>query len=115
MWDSIGSQFDRGIHPTDIDGLAEVNGNFLILEQKGRKDLWDGSKGQGKGLVELSCYPRITLVVFVPHYGAGGEIPQDIHYRQYVAGVGTAWQSVKFNTFLSRIREWFLLADKSRA
>lgn len=112
MWDRMNAEcYDRGIKPTDIDGLVEVNGSFLVLEQKGRKALWDSTKGQGQSLVMLSCYDAITLIVFVPDYRDDGLY---IHYKEYVLGRGTGWHEVKFDTFLGQLRKWFLLADTCR-
>jgi hypothetical protein len=33
-WDFLDGVFPRGIIPTDIDGMVEVNGHLLFLEEK---------------------------------------------------------------------------------
>lgn len=33
-WACLDGCFDRGISPSDVDGIVEVNGKFLLLETK---------------------------------------------------------------------------------
>lgn len=33
-WDYLMEAFPRGIIPTDVDGMVEINGSFLFIEQK---------------------------------------------------------------------------------
>lgn len=108
LWDGIGEAFGRGIHPTDVDGMVEVNGHFLVLEQKGGKSLWDGGKGQGQSLVRLSRYDDMTVVVFVPDFKLEGLF---IHYREYTHGRGTEWREVNFKAFKRHLWKWFQHAD----
>jgi hypothetical protein len=53
--------FPRGILPTDIDGLSEINGHFLILENKPADVLRNGTVPKGQAyayakLIKLGCF-----------------------------------------------------------
>lgn len=53
VWSTISSVFPRGITPTDIDGMVELNNCFFIFEGK-----TNGSKmDRGQGL----CHKRLLL------------------------------------------------------
>lgn len=51
-WACLDGCFPRGIRPTDIDGLVEIKGRFLLIEAKGRGRVLPA--GQGYTLKRLS-------------------------------------------------------------
>lgn len=61
-WDDLISNLP--CTPTDIDGLVEIDRNFLFLEEKGNSGSWDLSSGQGLALSRLSQIPNILVVFF---------------------------------------------------
>jgi hypothetical protein len=69
MWDDLYGCFPRGIRPTDVDGMVELNGRFLFLEEKGEDGALQG--GQWLALRRLAKVDGVTVVCFRP---AGGEL-----------------------------------------
>lgn len=63
-WDDLIECFPAGIKPTDIDGLVELNRNFLFLEQKSPGKGID--TGQGMALRGLCRLRGVTAVIFRP-------------------------------------------------
>jgi hypothetical protein len=60
MWDWIISCFPRGIRPTDIDGMVEINGHVLFIEQKRAGATLPS--GQRRGLLAMSRKPQVTVL-----------------------------------------------------
>jgi hypothetical protein len=60
-WACLRGCFPRGISPTDIDGLVEIKGRFLLIEAKGRgKAVGDGQRYTFNRLAGL---PQWTVLV----------------------------------------------------
>lgn len=63
-WDDLLAAFPRGIRPTDIDAMVEINGRFLFIEQKA-----EGAslrEGQRRALAALGEQPNTTVLVIRP-------------------------------------------------
>lgn len=63
-WDDLIEAFPRRIRPTDIDGMVEVNGSILVLEEKCAGKGPD--EGQRRALKVLAGFPGITVAFFRP-------------------------------------------------
>jgi hypothetical protein len=63
-WDDLIECFPGRIMPTDIDGMVELNGHFLFLEQKSPDKGIE--HGQGMALRGLCKMPGVTAVIFRP-------------------------------------------------
>lgn len=103
-WDEFNELYPRAIRPTDIDGVVEINGSFLFLEEKGPGVPLQF--GQMLMFRRLSERPGVTVVIFRPltegTYEDGLEI--------YVLPRPGAWQTVTVDEFKARIKAW---ADKA--
>lgn len=107
-WDDFNEAYPRAIRPTDIDGVVEINGSFLFLEEKGPGvPLQFGQMLMFRRLAER---PNVTVVVFRPMtagtYDDGLEI--------YVLPKPAMWEPVTAAQFKARIKAWADRAD-SRA
>jgi hypothetical protein len=63
-WDDFIAAFPRGIRPTDIDAMVEINGHFLFIEQKGAGVSL--GNGQRRALAALAAQPNTTVLVMRP-------------------------------------------------
>lgn len=106
-WGDIIAQFPRGIIPTDVDGMVEIGGRFLFLEEKGAGASMSG--GQQKALRRLSQLPGVTVMVFRP--GRYGELDVlELNNRG-----ATGFQPCDRTAFLSRINAWASRAEQATA
>lgn len=64
-WDELIDVLPRGIRPTDVDGVIEINHHFLFLEEKGA-GVGLNNTGQRVLLQRLAELPRVRVVVFRP-------------------------------------------------
>lgn len=64
VWDEYIECFPRGIRPTDIDGMVEVDGRFLFMEEKGQGVPLP--EGQRVALLRLAKFHDVTVVIFRP-------------------------------------------------
>jgi hypothetical protein len=58
-WDWMRGCFPRGSMPTDLDGVVEINGHVLFIEQKGRGGFVSG--GQARTLRVLEQFPDAAV------------------------------------------------------
>lgn len=102
-WDDLIECFPRGIRPTDVDGMVEINGNVLILEEKGEGVGPD--EGQRRALKVLSDMPQVTVLYMRPR----GDRMQVL-----VLGEGDAqgWQDVTRDDLKRWLRWWAARADR---
>lgn len=101
--------FPRGIMPTDIDGMVEINSNFLFIEQKQPGvGLPDG--GQGRAMKRLSQLPKVTVVLFRPAPGT----PGGYQYLWIRSGRGSGWKSASISDFGEWLRWWCETANKNK-
>lgn len=102
-WQYVDECFPRGIIPTDIDGMVEVNGSFLFIEEKGAgAGLKDG---QGPALKALSRLDGVTVALIRP--GDKSEMQLNV----LSDGVGTYFQDVTVEEYRTFLREWGIAAD----
>lgn len=105
-WGDIIAQFPRGIIPTDIDGMVEINGRFLFLEEKSMPGA-SMSGGQQKALARLSHLPGVTVMVFRPGRHA------ELDVLEMNERGATGFQPCDRADFLARIGEWASRAERS--
>lgn len=106
-WDDLIECFPRNIRPTDIDGLVEINGHFLFLEEKRAGASPD--EGQRRALVELSKRERTTVVFMRPGVVA------DLDVLVLVGGKGTGWIPYSREEFRTWLVAWAARADMRSA
>lgn len=63
-WDDLIECFPRGIRPTDVDGLVEIGGRVLFMEEKCAGVA--PHEGQRRALLSLSKRPGVTALLFRP-------------------------------------------------
>jgi hypothetical protein len=63
-WSWMRGLFPRNIRPTDVDGMVEVNGYFLFIEQKGAHAHF--TEGQRLAFRRLAYSPAITVLIIRP-------------------------------------------------
>ena len=92
--------------PSNVDGIAERNGHFLIMEWKrpGEK----ASEGQKRLLQALAANPKFMVVVIIGDTDEGTNIQE---FWQYTID-GKAFMSGKgFGSFKEFYKLWYELAD----
>lgn len=94
-WDDLIEAFPRRIRPTDIDGLVEVNGHILVLEEKCAGKGPD--EGQRQALKVLSELPRVTVIFFRP-------LADGLELLTYPSPNG--WQPITRDDFKAMLRRW---------
>jgi hypothetical protein len=102
-WDDMLACFPRGIRPTDVDGMVEINGHVLILEEKQAGVALQHGQGQAfrtlarMGATVMVFRPRpdgrVDLLTMTPQSGPDG------------------WQPVGRDEFHARVRGWVTAAD----
>jgi hypothetical protein len=95
-WDDLLDCFPRSIRPTDIDGMVEINGNVLFLEEKGSGIYLP--EGQRRALLSLSRRPAVQVLFFRPL----NQLAEGMEYLALAEGRGTKWQ----RSSRDGIREW---------
>lgn len=105
-WDYFDGCFPRGIIPTDVDGMVEINGHFLFLEQK--RSATAIPTGQLKALQALSRLPRVHVALIRPGQRSGMQL---LVLRD---GSGTGWQDVTQDDIRWWLAQWGDQADTGR-
>lgn len=102
-WDGLIAAFPRKIRPTDVDGMVEIGGNFLFLEEKRAGCTPD--EGQRKALLRLSRLPGVTVMFFRP--GAMSD------YEVLIFGLGEpkGWQPQTRLWLTDWLHDWACQAD----
>ena len=110
IWDFLKPAFDWGIAPTDIDGIVERNGNYLLFECKhnGKKI----SIGQARTLKDLNERHGFTIFVvegFTADTISGLFVswPRGVRKEPY--------KNVNSHFLLEKTRQWFDWADSVSA
>lgn len=92
--------------PSDLDGIAERNGHFLIMEWKRPGEKM--SEGQKRLLAALAANTRFMVIVIIGNTDNGTNIQEFWQYTQdgkpFKAGMG-------FESFKEFYRMWYELAD----
>lgn len=102
-WDEIINCFPHRIRPTDIDGMVEINGHFLFMEEKSAGKGLD--TGQRIALKRQSCNPNTTVLVFRP----GGS--KDMQVMVFRDGESDGFKDCTKSQFLHWIQRWARTAD----
>ncbi len=106
-WDDLITVFPRNIRPMDVDGMVEIGGQFLFLEEKQAGKGVEA--GQGAALRMLSRLPGVTVAIFRP--GAAS----DYEVLLYEDGHGSGFVPATRDQFHSWLRAWALSADRKAA
>ena len=101
--------------PSDIDGICERNGQFLIMEWKRPKTAdYEGeqvSYGQQRLLQALAANPKFMVVVIIGNTDNGTNIQEFWQYasdgKVFKAGIG-------FESFKAFYRLWYDYADGNK-
>lgn len=102
-WDDLIAAFPRKIRPTDIDGMVEMNGHFLFLEEK---RLGCGpDAGQLRAFKALAQQPRTTVAFFRPAIWGGLEV------LTWEDGEPSGWQVRDRVWFTDWLHTWAVRAD----
>lgn len=102
-WDFLDGAFPRGIIPTDIDGMVEVNGHVLFLEEK-RAGAGPKS-GQLSAFRTLSRLPNVKVVLSRP----GGVSEMQILVLD--GGHGSGWRDVTRADYYAFCEAWSIYSD----
>lgn len=105
-WSDVNDCFPGAIRPTDIDGMVEINGRVLFLEQK--KPGVSIPAGQSRAFRELSKKQQVTVVAI--RAGVETELQMLVYRLGDVRGDG--WADVTRPDFLGFLRGW---ADRAMA
>lgn len=105
-WDYFDGCFPRSIIPTDIDGMVEINGNFLFLEEKRAGAC--PPQGQLTALRRLSKLDRVHVAMLRP--GTVSEM-QLLVLRD---GCGSGWTDVTREEIRWFLAQWGDAADTGR-
>lgn len=109
LWDDVIECFPRGIRPTDIDGMVEINGHFLFMEEKRAGAAMHD--GQRFALRSLSRLPGVTVLVFRPLL-ASVEVGADMEVLIFRAGkTDDGWQRTTRAWFKEWLRDWSANAE----
>lgn len=103
-WDAFLDAFPRSICPTDIDGMVEINGQFLFLEQKGEGVPM--KTGQLLAFRRLGRIPNVTVVIFRPIHDG---------YEVMVFPRPALWEPISIDEFKARLSRWAQRADSLQA
>lgn len=100
-WEHVAGALPGKCGVSDIDGIIERNGHFLILEAKMPNE--EMSLGQEIMLKRLSSIPRFTVVV-VRMDNKTGEVSE---YSQIKGGVMQGKVLSDTRKFSLKVAEWF--------
>jgi hypothetical protein len=105
-WDDLIACFPRSIRPTDVDGMVEINGNTLFMEEKGPSV--GLHEGQRRALLSLSRRPGITTLFFRP---LAREV-SDLECLVLGQGPPAGWQMRSRDELKQWLRDWSEQADR---
>ena len=92
--------------PSNVDGIAERNGNFLIMEWK--RDAEKVSEGQKRLLQALASNPRFMVVIIYGNTDDGTII--DSYWLLTPEGKPVK-TGIGFESFKQFYKDWYILAD----
>ena len=92
--------------PSDVDGICERNGHFLIMEWKRPGE--QASGGQKILLKALAANPKFVVIVVIGHTDDNMYVQEFYQYtpngKAYLAGTGV-------NSFKEFYKQWYEYAD----
>ena len=92
--------------PSNVDGIAERNGHFLIMEWK--RDAEKVSEGQKRLLQALASNPRFMVVIIYGNTDDGTVI--DSYWLLTPEGKPVK-VGIGFESFKEFYKDWYILAD----
>ena len=92
--------------PSNVDGIAERNGHFLIMEWK--RDAEKVSEGQKRLLQALAFNPRFMVVIIYGNTDDGTII--DSYWLLTPEGKPVK-TGIGFESFKQFYKDWYILAD----
>ena len=95
--------------PSDLDGIAERNGHFLIMEWKRPGEKM--SEGQKRLLKALAANPKFMVVVIIGNTDDGANIQE---YWQYASDGKVFKAGIGFESFKAFYRLWYDYADGNK-
>lgn len=104
LWDDLIAALPAGMRPTDVDGLLEIGGHFLFLEEKRAGAGPD--EGQRRALRALARLPNHTVVLFRPGRNSEQEV---LLYTP--AGEPQGWQPWTRERLLKWVGTWAAVAQ----
>jgi len=97
-----------GIVPCDIDGVIEINGNFLFIETKfGPIDM---PRGQKLMYEHLSRMPNTTVVLVAVNEkqtSIGLYHFDPTHWKFIIDGNHTEWTECDYDKFVDFYKKWY--------
>jgi hypothetical protein len=112
-WDWVVKSFRGGVYPTDIDGMVEINGHFLFIEQK--KAGAPLPAGQTMALRRLAEQPNTTVLLL-------RDVTDGSSDMEWITLVGKArqhwvWEQVPRRRVADYLITWYSFSrvDKPRA
>ena len=100
--------FPRNINFTDVDGLVELNGKFLLQEWKHQQGLPTGQKLMIERLTRID---EFTVFVVI----GSSETMSPTLIQEWHNGTPTKWNSCDQKQLLDRISAWVTWAEGRRA
>lgn len=97
-WSDINDAFPGAVRPSDVDGMVEINGHILFLEQKGVGV--PITTGQARAFRELSRKENVTVVAMRP----GTRFEMEVLF--YVNGSGSGWNEMYRSDLLTWFTVW---------
>ena len=96
----VGAQLPREIQPSDIDGIVEINGTFLVME---RKKMGEKTRDGQRYLLEALARQSNFTVLEIVHGPDGVE---------EIYNYGTGKREVSSpSDFIARVEAWADVAD----
>lgn len=95
-WDWMFPAFPRGIIPTDVDGLVEIDGRFLLIEEKRLGA--EPDRGQRLALERFSRLKPATVIYFRPG--------RDSELEAYLPGYTPGWKPTTRERLVRLMRIW---------
>lgn len=108
-WDDLIDCFPRKIRPTDVDGMVEINGHVLFMEQKGCGVSIE--LGQRLALNSISTRPNVTTLLMRPVSDDPGT-STDLEYIIYGQGPPEGWKRCSREWLKDWLRTWAADADR---
>lgn len=108
-WDDLIACLPRDIRPTDVDGMVEINGHVLFLEEKRPGVMLH--EGQRRALWSLSGRDNITTMFFRPRQAL--QPTTDLECLVFGNGPPQGWQPRSREWLKDWLAEWAAHADNN--
>lgn len=102
-WTSFNDCFPRGIRISDIDGIVEVGGRFLMLEWKGSKKV-SLPDGQRLLLRRFGKPPDAVICL--------RGTPSDLQWLVFDGGEPQGWRDISLDEAKTWVKRWATEADR---